>query len=81
MSKLSAPLGACEEAPDGAACRFILGQLKNPYFLGDEPGLTQTSGWVDAWTSKPSAYVVAAENSRDVAEAIKVGWDCGKSWG
>ena len=27
----------------------------NPYYRGDEVGLTQTLGWVDAWTSQPSA--------------------------
>src|SRR6202158_6596240 len=23
--------------------------IKNPYYIGDQPGLTQTLGWVDAW--------------------------------
>ncbi|WP_374574774.1 FAD-binding protein [Phenylobacterium sp.] len=44
--------------------------LRNPYFIGDQPGLTQSSGWVDAWTSAPSAYVVKARDAADVAKAI-----------
>jgi FAD/FMN-containing dehydrogenase len=47
-----------------------LEHLRNPYFLGDEPALTQTSGWLDAWTSSPSAYAVAAERTADVVAAV-----------
>jgi len=45
--------------------------LANPFYVGDEPGLTQSSGWLDAWRSSPSAYVVAAENAADVAAAVR----------
>lgn len=45
-------------------------QLKNPYFLGDQPALTQTSGWAGAWQSRPSAYAVVAESAADVAAAV-----------
>ena len=39
-------------------------ELKNPYYLGDEVGLTQSLGWVGAWTSQPSVYAVAAETTQ-----------------
>ena len=45
-------------------------QPANPYYIGDEPGLTQTSGWVDAWTSAPSIYAVAATRTEDVVAAV-----------
>jgi len=45
-------------------------RLSNPFALGDDPALTQTSGWADAWRSQPSAYAVAAESSADVAAAV-----------
>ena len=45
-------------------------RLTNPYYLGDQPGLTQTSGWVDGWTSTPSVYVVAARETADVVAAV-----------
>jgi FAD/FMN-containing dehydrogenase len=45
--------------------------IKNPYFIGDNPALTQTSGWQDAWTSQPSVYGVAARDAADVAAAVK----------
>ena len=45
--------------------------LKNPYYIGDTPELTQTLGWANAWKSSPSIYAVAAETADDVAEAIR----------
>lgn len=29
--------------------------FSNPFWLRDQPGLTQSSGWLDAWRSAPSA--------------------------
>jgi FAD/FMN-containing dehydrogenase len=49
--------------------------LKNPYYIGDSPSLTQTSGWVDAWTSAPSVYAVAATKTEDVVAAINFARD------
>src|SRR5438876_12400699 len=48
------PLAACISEVDGAACKNLLADIKNPYYIGDTPGLTQTLGWVDAWFTKPS---------------------------
>jgi FAD/FMN-containing dehydrogenase len=64
------PLAACESSFDSAACQAVVKNIRNPYYVGDQPGLTQTIGWVDAWVSKPSAYVVAARDSGDVAAAV-----------
>lgn len=44
--------------------------MRNPFYVGGEPALTQTSGWVDAWTAEPSAYAVAAHDTADVAAAV-----------
>jgi FAD/FMN-containing dehydrogenase len=46
-------------------------ELGNPFFVGDQPGLTQSTGWLDAWASQPSRYVVAAESAADVAAAVR----------
>ena len=45
--------------------------IANPFYLQDQPGLTENSGWLDAWRSSASAYVVAAESAADVAAAIR----------
>ena len=49
LLRVTSPLSPCREHQDDASCNEILKQLKNPYFIGDEPGLTQNLGWLDAW--------------------------------
>jgi FAD/FMN-containing dehydrogenase len=70
LVKVRAPLATCLNSPDSDDCRQLFKELKNPYFLGDEVGLTQSLGWVDAWTSMPSVYAVAARNTNDVVAAV-----------
>jgi FAD/FMN-containing dehydrogenase len=67
---LRSPLDACRAAPDSEACRNLFLELKNPYFIGDNPALTQTCCWVDAWTATPSVYAVAARGTADVVAAV-----------
>ena len=67
---MRSPLAACVGASFDAACAQVFKELKNPYFLGDEVGLTQSLGWVGAWTSEPSVYAVAAETTADVVAAV-----------
>jgi hypothetical protein len=64
------PLSVLKTDPSGAAATLLLEDLKNPYYIGDQPGLTQTLGWVDAWATKPSVYAVAARNAQDIAAAV-----------
>jgi FAD/FMN-containing dehydrogenase len=64
------PLAACQTAPGSVECKTLFENLRNPYYIGDHPGLTQTLGWIDAWTTKPSVYAVAARNAADIAAAV-----------
>jgi FAD/FMN-containing dehydrogenase len=64
------PLAACLGVSDNASCQDVLKNLGNPYYIGDQPGLTQTLGWANAWTTKPSVYAVAARNADDIAAAV-----------
>lgn len=43
----------------------------DPFYVGAHLGLTQSSGWLDAWRSAPSRYAVAAESAADVAAAVR----------
>jgi FAD/FMN-containing dehydrogenase len=52
-------------APDAIA------QLSNPFYIADQAGLTESSGWLDAWRSAPSAYRVKAESAADIAAAVR----------
>ncbi len=51
LIKVRSPLADCVAGTPDAACEQIFKALKNPYYLGDEVGLTQSPGWVEAWTS------------------------------
>ena len=62
-------LAPCAE-PRSPACATRIEEMANPYFIGEQPGGTQTSGWLDAWTSSPSAYAVQAKTAQDVAAAV-----------
>jgi len=68
--RLLQPVSPFAEGAPAAARAHALEQLRNPFALGDDPALTQTSGWADAWISQPSAYAVAAESAADVAAAV-----------
>lgn len=70
LIEVQSPLAACADLADSTACQEVLKNLKNPYFIGEQPGQTQTSGWIDAWISTPSAYAVAARNTADVVAAV-----------
>ena len=69
LIRVRSPLDACV-GNAGSSCSDLFKELKNPYFIGDNPALTQTTGWVDAWTTRPSVYAVAAETAADVAAAV-----------
>src|SRR5271170_6009785 len=70
LIKVQSPLAACIDAPSDPACAQVFKELKNPYYLGDEVALTQSLAWVDAWTSRPSVFAVAAETTADVVAAV-----------
>ncbi len=69
------PYAPCTSAPGSPACAARIVELTNPYFVGEQPGGTQTSGWLDAWISAPSVYAVAARNAADVAAAVSFARD------
>jgi FAD/FMN-containing dehydrogenase len=70
LLKPSPLLAPCETDPKSAECRALFKSLQNPFFIGDQPSGTQVSGYLDAWTPAPSAYVVAAHTAGDVAAAV-----------
>jgi FAD/FMN-containing dehydrogenase len=70
LLRVHSPLIECRHAPTSADCAQVFTALQNPYYIGDEPGLAQTLGWVDAWTFAPSIYAVAAKRTGDIVAAI-----------
>jgi FAD/FMN-containing dehydrogenase len=70
LIKVQPLLAACAADQKGAACTDTLANVRNPFYLGDQPAGTQMSGWLDAWTPAASAYAVAARNTAHVAAAV-----------
>src|SRR6266567_2758272 len=64
------PINACLSSSESAGCKALFASLKNPYYIGDNPGVTQTSGWGGAWTSAPSPWAVQASSAADIAAAV-----------
>lgn len=64
------PLAVLKTDPDGAAAKTLMKYIKNPYYVGDQPGLTQSLGWAGAWATEPSVYAVVARNANDIAQAV-----------
>jgi FAD/FMN-containing dehydrogenase len=70
LIKVESPLAGYATAKDDAARRKILKDLQNPFYIGDQPGATQTTGWVDAWMSAPSVFAIAAQTTDDVVAGV-----------
>lgn len=70
LSQPTALLAGCAQGPDSAACQGALKHLGNPYYIGDQAGGTQVSGWYQAWTPAPSAYAVACRSAADIVAAV-----------
>lgn len=68
--RLLNPVSPFSGAASATSRAEALRNLHNPYYLGDQVSLTQTSGWFGAWTSQPSPWAVAAESAADVAAAV-----------
>ena len=64
------PLAACKAGANSEDCKEVFQEVRNPYYIGDQAGITQTLGWVDAWTTRPSVYAVAARNAQDIAAGV-----------
>lgn len=75
LISLPFPLDVLKSAPGSAAARQLVHEIGNPYFVADHPGLTETLGWVDAWTTQPSVYAVSARNAADIAAAVSFARD------
>jgi FAD/FMN-containing dehydrogenase len=70
LVNVQSPLAVCVNNSDTIACQELLRNLRNPFFLGDQVWATESTGWVDGWTSATSVYAVSAKTAADVAAAV-----------
>src|SRR6516164_4650054 len=64
------PLAPCKDAPASPECAARIEEMRYPFFIGEQAGGTQTSGWLDGWGSAPSAYAVVGRHTDDVVAAV-----------
>jgi len=60
---------ACAAAA-APACAEVLKNIRNPFYIGDQAGGTQVSGWLDAWTPAASVYALRARHAAHVAAGV-----------
>jgi hypothetical protein len=70
LEQAPSPLEPCRNEPTGSACAAALTNLSNPFYIEDQPGGTESTGWLGAWSAAVSPYAVAAETSADVVAAV-----------
>src|SRR5579862_8535585 len=60
LLQLRSPFDACRSDGNGEACAILWKNVRNPYYIGEHPELTQTLGWAGAWNTATSPFAVAA---------------------
>src|SRR5215510_7221265 len=65
----------CKGDVKSESCLEALQNMHNPFWIADQPAGTETSGWLDAWSSAPSVYAVAARDAADVAAGVNFARD------
>ncbi|HMD46881.1 MAG TPA: FAD-binding protein [Acidimicrobiales bacterium] len=77
LVRVASPLQPCLTNPGGTECAAALVASGNPFFLQDEPGGFQTTGWHGAFTARHSPYAVVPETTSDVVGAVTFARDHG----
>ena len=75
LIKVQALFSTCESEPGDAACKDVIANIRNPFYIGDQPAGTEVSGWLDAWTPAPSAYAVKVRNTAEVVASVNFARD------
>jgi FAD/FMN-containing dehydrogenase len=70
LVQMQSAFAVCEPDAASAGCTDLFQNLTDPFYIDRSVNLTQTLGWLDAFTSQPSAYAVLAASSADVAVAV-----------
>jgi hypothetical protein len=71
LIKAVSSVAACKKNSRSNECQQTLKSIKDPLYLEAQPGATQITGWQGAWQSSLSSFVVAAESSHDISEAVR----------
>jgi FAD/FMN-containing dehydrogenase len=75
LIKVQSLFDPCEREPGGAACQDVGANIRNPFYIGDQPAGTEVSGWLDAWTPAASVFAVKARNTAEVVASVNFARD------
>jgi len=70
LVEVESPLAPCVSRAGSPACEGRVEEMTNPFFVHEQAGALQASGWLDAWEDAPSVWAVEAESAADVAAAV-----------
>jgi len=70
LEQPASPFEPCRTDALSPACAATMKKAKDPFFLQDQSGGTESAGWLGAWNAATSAYAVVAEDASDVAQAV-----------
>tara|TARA_B100001059_G_scaffold16631_1_gene13730 strand:- start:644 stop:2482 length:1839 start_codon:yes stop_codon:yes gene_type:complete len=70
LLEVRSPLDICRTEPGSTRAKAVLENMKNPFFLEEQPGATHTTGWIGAFDAAVSPRAIAVENAQDVAAAV-----------
>src|SRR5260370_34350507 len=66
LERPQSPLAVCRKDARGEPCAAAMRNSQNPFYLQEQPGGTQSAGWLGAWNAPASAYAAAAGDAADI---------------
>lgn len=70
LAPVEDPLIPCRKNAKSSKCFKTLTLMKNPFYVQETAGDTQTSGWYKAWDAAPSQYAVTAQEPKDIVATV-----------
>lgn len=70
LVQLKSLLEPCKLNAKSSQCEAALIHARNPFFLETHPDATQSTGYLNAWTSSPSQYAIAAKSAADIVAGV-----------
>lgn len=70
LVQVKSPVQSCKTNSQSKNCADNLKKMQNPFFIEDQPGATQSTGWLGAWKTAVSPYAVVPESTQDIVAAV-----------
>lgn len=71
LHPVNSPLQICYKKHHVTLCQKVINTLHNPFYIESQAGLTQSTGWLNAWHTSPSLFAVHVKTSQDIANTLQ----------